>query len=124
MLSAAADDADAVVQKGTVKPKFPGIKKCKSRFFVMNLYNAKQSLTRSKGSKVADTATPSAVQHRQKHASWIYQRRCCCMWWCCIWRAGETLRGGLATERVDGSTIGIALRVRCAIGWCSFMLCW
>lgn len=36
---------------------------------------------------------------------------------CCICRLGETDGGGLATARVDGSTIGMALRVRWASGW-------
>jgi len=46
---------------------------------------------------------------------------------CCICRLGEMLGGGLATARVDGSTIGIALRVRWASGWCSLvweLFCW
>lgn len=43
------------------------------------------------------------------------------MYCCCICRAGETDGGGLATERVDGSTIGIALRLRWASGWWSFV---
>ena len=38
----------------------------------------------------------------------------------CIWRAGDTDGGGDATLRVVGSTMGMALRVRCAIGWCIF----
>lgn len=40
---------------------------------------------------------------------------------CCICRAGEMERGGLAAERALGSTMGMALRVRWAMGWCSFM---
>jgi hypothetical protein len=47
---------------------------------------------------------------------------------CCICRLGETDGGGLETFRVEGSTIGMALRVRWACGWCSFacveLLCW
>ncbi|KAH9830241.1 hypothetical protein Tdes44962_MAKER09061 [Teratosphaeria destructans] len=34
------------------------------------------------------------------------------------------LSGGEATDRVLGSTMGIAFRVRCAIGWWSFIACW
>ena len=48
-----------------------------------------------------------------------YQRRpmnCC---WICLF--GETDGGGLAIARVDGSTIGIALRVRWASGWWSLV---
>jgi len=41
----------------------------------------------------------------------------CC--WICLF--GETDGGGLAIARVDGSTIGIALRVRWASGWCSLV---
>lgn len=40
----------------------------------------------------------------------IYQRRP--MNCCCICLAGETEGGGEATARVEGSTMGIALRVR------------
>jgi hypothetical protein len=55
----------------------------------------------------------------------LYQRRD--MNCCCICRLGETLGGGLATVRVDGSTMGMALRVRWASGWCSLvweLFCW
>jgi hypothetical protein len=55
----------------------------------------------------------------------LYQRRD--MNCCCIWRLGETDGGGLATARVEGSTIGMALRVRWASGWWSLvweLLCW
>lgn len=40
---------------------------------------------------------------------------------CCICRAGDTEGGGLATLRVVGSTMGIALRVRWARGACNFV---
>lgn len=60
--------------------------------------------------------SPTAPRARQAH-----QRRD--TYCCCICRPGDTERGGLATERVLGSTIGIALRLRCASGWCSFMWC-
>lgn len=46
---------------------------------------------------------------------------------CCICRLGETEGGGLATARVEGSTMGMALRVRWASGWCSLvceLFCW
>jgi hypothetical protein len=43
---------------------------------------------------------------------------CCCC--CCTCRPGETLDA----ERVDGSTMGMALRVRCAMGWCSLVCAW
>lgn len=49
----------------------------------------------------------------------LYQRRG--MNCCCICRLGETEGGGLATFRVEGSTMGMALRVRWASGWWSFV---
>lgn len=55
---------------------------------------------------------------RQENYQRLRAMYCCC---CCICLAGETDGGGLATLRVLGSTIGIALRVRCASGWCSFV---
>ena len=66
-------------------------------------------------SVIQDTALLQPVQLT------AYQRRG--TYWCCICRPGETDIGGLATDRVEGSTIGIALRDLCAIGWCSFMFC-
>lgn len=44
-----------------------------------------------------------------------YQRRDMKCW--CICRLGDTDGGGLAMFRVDGSTMGMALRVRWASGW-------
>lgn len=68
--------------------------------------------------------TPGIAEPRACEA---YQRRCD-MNCCCIWRLGETDGGGLATARVEGSTMGMALRVRWASGWCSFvceaLFCW
>lgn len=58
-------------------------------------------------------------QHRSQAGRSDYQRRDA--YGCCI-LAGDTERGGLATARVVGSTIGIALRVRCARGWWSLVV--
>lgn len=63
-----------------------------------------------------DIAERSPTAPRGRRA---YQRRE--TYCCCICRPGETERGGLATKRVLGSTMGMALRVRCASGWCSFI---
>jgi hypothetical protein len=52
-------------KKGTVKPKFPGIKKSKSRFFVVSLYKAKQSL-KSRGFK--SPILPRGQQHSRGSA--------------------------------------------------------
>jgi hypothetical protein len=73
-------------------------------------------MARFKG-KHAGLATSSASKARRNALGIIrlascqpghYQRRNCC----CICRFGETDGGGLATVRVEGSTIGMALRVR------------
>lgn len=65
-------------------------------------------------SAVVDSITQSQVPPYQRRGAYC----------CCIWRPGETDMGtGLATDRVEGSTIGIALRVLWASGWCSFICC-
>lgn len=48
-----------------MKPKFPGIKKSKSRFFVVSLYKAKQSL-KSRGFK--SPILPRGQQHSRGSA--------------------------------------------------------
>jgi hypothetical protein len=73
-------------------------------------------------SSSSSSSTARADWSQRKH----YEAECCIYqprrpYCCCICRPGETLKGGLAAKRVEGSTIGIALRVRCANGWCSFI---
>jgi len=74
-------------------------------------------LAQIQSAKKKQTASVSADPQRvvrlttvmEKTVVSVYHLRA---YWCCIWRAGETLCGGLATVRVLGSTMGMALRVR------------
>lgn len=54
----------------------------------------------------------------ETHQQWnVYQRRPSCTF---IILAGETDCGGLERTPVKGLTMGMALRMRVAAGWCSF----
>ena len=69
------------------------------------------ALTCAGAERLARPTTQSAYEALPSSTTIIYaQRRAYC--WCTC-RPGETLEA----ERVDGSTMGIALRVRCAMGW-------
>jgi hypothetical protein len=74
-------------KKGTVKPKFPGIKNSKSRFFVVSLYSAKQSLISNEGLKAPLLPRGQQFSTGSTHAGFTSDAAAAC---------GGAASGGLA----------------------------